>query len=113
VVRIGDTVRRPLKPDSERTHRLLAHFERNGFDGASRFLGMDAQGRAIRDMIPVAIIDWDGTCPGSRVSNLGEFLWAFVHPAVYGEGEAAARMLRVAAHAYGCRQGVGVASQRR
>jgi len=160
VVRVGDTVRRPLKHDAERTHRLLAHFERNGFDGAPRFLGVDARGRAVlsfiegfapphngfrlseqavragarlvrrvhdltegtefaagaevachpnlsqpnfifRSMIPVAIIDWDGTCPGTRLSNLGEFLWAFVHPAVYGEGEPAARMLRVAADAYG------------
>ena len=54
-----------------------------------------------REMIPVAIIDWDGTYPGSRLSNFGEFLWAFVHPAVYGEGEHAAQMLRVAADAYG------------
>lgn len=27
-------------------------------------------------------------------------LWAFVHPAVYGDGEPAARMLRAAADAY-------------
>jgi aminoglycoside phosphotransferase (APT) family kinase protein len=54
-----------------------------------------------RDMSPVAIIDWDGTRPGTRLSNFGEFLWAFVHPAVYGEGHSAARMLRVAADAYG------------
>jgi hypothetical protein len=160
VVRLGDTVRRPLKPDAARIHRLLAHLERSGFDGAPQFLGVDARGRTIlsfidgfapphngfrlseqgvragarlvrrvhdltegtefaagsevachpnlsqpnfifRDMIPVAIIDWDGTAPGTRLSNFGEFLWAFVHPAVYGEGEAAARMLRVAADAYG------------
>src|SRR5215471_10779498 len=54
-----------------------------------------------RDMIPIAIIDWDTTRPGTRVENLGEFLWAFVHPAVYGEGEPAARMLRAAADEYG------------
>ncbi len=52
-------------------------------------------------MIPVAIIDWDGTRPGTRLSNFAEFLWAFVHPAVYGDGEPAARILRVAADAYG------------
>jgi len=54
-----------------------------------------------RDMIPVAIIDWDGTSPGTRLANFADFLWAFVHPAVYGDGEPAARMLRVAADAYG------------
>jgi hypothetical protein len=164
VVRVGDTVRRQLKPDAARIHRLLVHLERRGFDGAPRFLGIDAQGCAILsyidgfapphngfrlskqavragvrlvravhdltagtefaagaevachpnlsqpnfifrargpDMLPVAIIDWDGTRPGTRVANFGEFLWAFVHPAMYGEGEAAARMLRVAVDAYG------------
>src|SRR6516165_9069752 len=164
VVRVGDTVRRPLQPGSERIHRLLAHFERCGFGGAPRLLGIDARGREIlsfidgfapphngfelseegvragarlvsrvhdltagtefaagsevachpnlsqpnfifRDMIPVAIIDWDGTCPGTRVANFGEFLWAFVHPAVYGDGEPAARMLQVAASAYGWSSG--------
>jgi aminoglycoside phosphotransferase (APT) family kinase protein len=53
-----------------------------------------------RDMIPVAIIDWDTTLPGTRLANFADFLWAYVHPAVYGEGEPAARMLRVAADAY-------------
>jgi hypothetical protein len=52
-------------------------------------------------MIPVAIIDWDGTHPGTRLHNFADFLWAFVHPAIYGEGEPAGRMLRVAADAYG------------
>jgi hypothetical protein len=54
-----------------------------------------------RDMIPVAIIDWDGTRPGTRLTNFAEFLWAYVHPGMYGEGEPAARMLRIAADAYG------------
>jgi hypothetical protein len=160
VVRVGDTVRRPLKPDSERQHRLLRHLEDAGFDGAPRFLGIDERGREIlsyiegftpphngfaldeeavragarlvravhdltagtefagaaevaahpnlsqmnvvfRDWRPVAIIDWDGTGPGTRLDNLADFLWAFVHPAVHGEGEPAARMLRLAIDAYG------------
>jgi hypothetical protein len=53
------------------------------------------------DMIPIAIIDWDGTHPGTRLANFAEFLWAFVHPAMYGDGEPAAHMLQVAANAYG------------
>jgi len=56
-----------------------------------------------RDMVPIAIIDWDSTRPGTRVANLGEFLWAFVHPALYGDGELAARMLRAAVDEYGYR----------
>ena len=160
VVRVGDTVRRPLTPGSERIHRLLGYLADCGFDGAPRFLGIDARGREIlsfiegfapshngfelteegvragarlvrrvhdltagtefaagsevachpnlaqqnfifQDMIPVAIIDWDGTRPGTRLANFADFLWAFVHPAVYGDGEPAARMLQVAASAYG------------
>jgi hypothetical protein len=160
VVRVGDTVRRPRKPDSEFVHALLRHFECSGFDGAPRFRGIDSRGRVVlsfiegfappnngfqlseeaiaagarlirtvhdltagtefaagsevachpnlslpnfifRNMSPIAIIDWDGTRPGTRVYNFADFLWAFVHPAVYGEGEPAARMLRVAVDAYG------------
>jgi hypothetical protein len=160
VVRVGQTVRRPRKPDSDHIHALLRHFEHCRFAGAPRFLGVDARDRAIytfiegfapphngyrlseegvragarlvrqvhdltagtvfaagsevachpnlsqpnfifRDMIPVAIIDWDGTRPGTRLANFGDFLWAFVHPAVYGEGEPAAHMLRAAVDAYG------------
>jgi len=160
VVRVGDTVRRPLKPDSDVVHALLAHLARCGFEGAPRYLGVDSRGRTIlsfiegfapphngfrlseqgvragarlvrtvhdltqgtkfaagsdvachpnlsqpnfifQDMIPVAIIDWDGTRPGARLANFGDFLWAFVHPAIYGDGEPAAHMLRVAADAYG------------
>src|SRR5262249_28623263 len=51
VVRAGNTVRRPLKPDSALIHRLLVHLERSGFDGAPRFLGVDARGRAILSYI--------------------------------------------------------------
>jgi len=135
VVRVGDTVRRPLNANSERIHRLLVHFENCGFDGAPRFLGIDARGREIlsfidgfapphngfelseegvragarlvrqvhdltegtefaagsevachrnlsqpnfifRDMVPVAIIDWDTTLPGTRLANFADFLRA-------------------------------------
>jgi Phosphotransferase enzyme family len=160
VVRVGDTVRRPLKPDSDYVHALLVHLERRGFEGSQRFLGIDHYGRGIysyvdgfapphngyaleedavragarlvrrlhdltegtefaagsevachpnlsqpnfvfRDMTPVAIIDWDGTAPGTRLMNVADFLWAFVHPSLYGEGEPAAHMLRIATDAYG------------
>jgi hypothetical protein len=51
VVRIGDTVRRPLKPDSEFVHALLLHLERAAFDGAPRFRGIDSRGRAVLSFI--------------------------------------------------------------
>ncbi|HWK92257.1 MAG TPA: phosphotransferase [Luteimicrobium sp.] len=45
VVRVGATVRRPANPNSPYVHALLRHLEGVGFDGAPRFLGLDAQGR--------------------------------------------------------------------
>src|SRR5215510_8231903 len=160
VVRVGDTVRRPLGRNADYVHGLLLHFEQCGFEGAPRYLGVDQQNREIlsfidgfapphngftltedavragarlvrevhdlthgtpfaagsevaahrnlsqpnfvfRDLVPIAIIDWDSTGPGSRVENLGDFLWAFVHPALYGDGEPATRMLTAAVDAYG------------
>jgi hypothetical protein len=43
----------------------------------------------------------------SESKSFADFLWAFVHPAVYGDGEPAARMLQVAAGAY-CWTGGGL-----
>jgi hypothetical protein len=47
VVRVGDTVRRPLRPTSPATHALLRHLEAEGFRGAPRFLGVDEQDREV------------------------------------------------------------------
>lgn len=45
VVRVGNTVRRPRQAGSDLLEALLTHLERVGFDGAPRFLGIDARGR--------------------------------------------------------------------
>ncbi|GAA0900902.1 hypothetical protein GCM10009574_087950 [Streptomyces asiaticus] len=47
VVRVGDTVRRPVGPHSPFVHRLLKHLENVGFDAAPRLLGTDDKGREI------------------------------------------------------------------
>jgi Ser/Thr protein kinase RdoA (MazF antagonist) len=47
VVRVGDTVRRPLRASSTATHTLLQHLESVGFTGAPAFLGVDEQGREV------------------------------------------------------------------
>ncbi|RIQ36752.1 aminoglycoside phosphotransferase family protein [Jiangella rhizosphaerae] len=47
MVRIGDTVRRPLQPWSPAVHALLRHLEAAGFPAAPRFLGVDEQGREV------------------------------------------------------------------
>ncbi|HSZ40634.1 MAG TPA: aminoglycoside phosphotransferase family protein [Trebonia sp.] len=51
VVRVGDTVRRPVGPHSPLVHALLAHLESAGFEGAPRFLGIDRSGREVLSYI--------------------------------------------------------------
>ena len=75
VVRVGDTVRRPITGGSSFTHELLQHLERRGFRGAPRFLGIDDAGREMLSYLP-----------GSVPSELGHFADAQL--------TAAARLLR-------------------
>jgi hypothetical protein len=51
VVRVGDTVRRPVGPHSPLVHALLIHLESVGFEGAPRFLGIDGSGREVLSYI--------------------------------------------------------------
>ena len=52
VTRVGDTVRRPLRPTSAATKALLDHLERVGFEAAPRYLGVDDAGREVLSFIP-------------------------------------------------------------
>jgi hypothetical protein len=52
VHRVGDTVRRPLRPTSPATHALLRYLEDVGFDGAPRVLGIDGAGREVLSYVP-------------------------------------------------------------
>lgn len=45
IVRVGERVLRPIYPWSSSVHAVLAHLEAAGFEGAPRFLGLDADGR--------------------------------------------------------------------
>ncbi|WP_409471439.1 aminoglycoside phosphotransferase family protein [Streptomyces sp. HC307] len=47
VVRIGDTVRRPVQPWTPTVHALLQHLEKMGFACAPRPLGIDDKGREV------------------------------------------------------------------
>jgi hypothetical protein len=47
VVQVDDTVRRPVSERSDFVHDLFGHFERLGWPGAPRFLGIDDEGREI------------------------------------------------------------------
>lgn len=51
VYRLGDTVRRDLKPDSTKIHKLLMHLENKGFIYAPKFFGIDEKGREILSYI--------------------------------------------------------------
>jgi aminoglycoside phosphotransferase (APT) family kinase protein len=56
VVRVGDTVRRPLHSRSEYVHAVLAHLASVGFDGAPRLLGVDEQGREVLGYVPGEVV---------------------------------------------------------
>lgn len=45
VYRMGNTVRRELKPESSGIHRLLKHLENKNFHYAPKFLGIDEHGK--------------------------------------------------------------------
>ena len=47
LVRIGNTVRRPLSPNSKFVHQVLRQLERTGFGAAPRYIGIDNQGRGV------------------------------------------------------------------
>lgn len=136
VVRMGNTVRRPMGPHASFTHAVLKLLEQKEFSYAPRFLGIDEQGREILSFMegevphgnhnwtdmelkkivrmikefhdvtegtelagekevvchndlapwnvvldkdePVAFIDYDDAAPGSRVDDLGYFMWTFI-----------------------------------
>ncbi|GAB3810860.1 aminoglycoside phosphotransferase family protein [Micromonospora zhanjiangensis] len=47
IVRVGDSVRRPVQPWSATVHALLRHLEAVGFPYAPRVLGIDGEGREV------------------------------------------------------------------
>jgi len=51
VVRVGDTVRRPVSPASPVIRGVLRRLELAGFDDAPRWLGVDEQGRDVLSWI--------------------------------------------------------------
>jgi Phosphotransferase enzyme family len=52
IVRIGDTVRRPLRPFSLTVQAYLAHLRDAGFTGAPLPFGVDEQGREVLSFVP-------------------------------------------------------------
>lgn len=52
IVRIGDTVRRPVRPFTRTVQAYLAHLHRTGFTAAPVPLGTDGQGREVVSFVP-------------------------------------------------------------
>jgi Ser/Thr protein kinase RdoA (MazF antagonist) len=55
VVRVGDTVRKPVTPATPAVEALLAHLD--GFPGAPRHHGRDEQGRQVLEYVPGTLDD--------------------------------------------------------
>jgi hypothetical protein len=89
IVRIGDTVRRPVRPFTATVQAYLAHLHQAGFTAAPVPLGSDERGREVlsfvagdvpreplppetagnvvfRDGLPAALIDFDLAKDGGR-----------------------------------------------
>jgi hypothetical protein len=67
VVRVGDTVRRTPSPEAPFVRSLLSWFERNGWDGAPRFLGSDERGREVLSYID-GHVAWQPAQPAAVTS---------------------------------------------
>jgi Ser/Thr protein kinase RdoA (MazF antagonist) len=77
IVRVGDTVRRPLKPWSPFTVRLLCHLEQQGCSCVPRHLGVDQQGRDILSYVPGWVPLKFQFFENAQVSQAGAMLRAF------------------------------------
>lgn len=86
VVRVGDTVRRPLSAGWEFRHDLLRQLETHGFTQGPRLLGIDDQGREILTFLEGATIR-AGEVP---LGNVGAMI-AALHDATAGTSLAAGR----------------------
>jgi aminoglycoside phosphotransferase (APT) family kinase protein len=64
VVRVGNTVRRPMGPNAPFVHGLLRYLEGVGFGGAPRLLGIDERGREVLSFVEGEVPhDHDGYRP--------------------------------------------------
>ncbi|MFD0587862.1 phosphotransferase [Paenibacillus sp. GCM10027627] len=69
IVRISDTVLRPTGYWSPYVHKLLNHLEKQGFEGAPKFFGVDESEREILSFIA-------GEVPGNDYPDLEPYMWS-------------------------------------
>ena len=77
VVRVGDTVRRPVTRDRTHVHDLLLHLEERGFDAVPRFLGVDDQQREVLSFIPGHVPDDLGHFDDAQLAAAARLLRRF------------------------------------
>jgi hypothetical protein len=77
VLRIGDRVHRPTGEWSASVHALLKHLESNGFTGAPRFHGLDAEGREIVDYIAGDVPNSEAHVSDTALAEVATLLRAF------------------------------------
>jgi hypothetical protein len=82
VVRVGDTVRRPVGPWTPAVHALLRHVAAAGFAGAPRVHGVGQDGREILDFVPGEVA-LDAPDTDEAVAAAGGLLRAY-HDATAG-----------------------------
>lgn len=81
VVRVGNTVRRPVGPWTASVDLLLEHLHAVGFTAAPRPLGRDEQGRQVLEYIPGEPGAEAGTYSATELYSIGQML-AQLHEAL-------------------------------
>lgn len=77
VVRIGDTVRRPVGPWTPTVHALLRHLKARGFQGSPGVHGFDEQGREVLDFVPGSVLSYplaDSVLTDGALRSVGQLL---------------------------------------
>lgn len=97
VVRIGDTVRRPIVHDATFGHACLLHLESSGFQHAPRFKGIDDAGREVLSFIPGSVPSDLGAYSDDQLAAAGNLLRRF-HDATMDMPAIRARGFEVACH---------------
>ena len=77
IVRVGDTVRRTAKPQSEFVRELLTHLDDAGFTGAPRHHGYDEQGRETLDYMTGYVLERGRDFPAEQIISAGRLLRAY------------------------------------
>jgi len=74
VVRVGDTVRKPVTASTSAVQALLRHLTEVGFAGAPKALGRDALGRQVLEFVPGTMCDALPPLDASGLARVGRLI---------------------------------------